>query len=210
MLDFDKDISTVFETYHQRIETENALMSSLSIEEGMKRRDEFLLPVGEEVGTFMYQMVKASKAQTILEVGTSYGYSTLWLACAAKEIGAKVITFEIDNEKANYAIDQLVKAGLANVVDFRVGDAVERIKAAPEMFDFVLVDIWKELYVPAFNVLYPKLNPGAYLVGDNMTFPPSNKKEATEYRNAIRATQAFDSVLLPIGSGIEVSQLLEK
>jgi len=203
----DERIKTVLAAYHQRIEDETALMKSLPIAEGMKRRDEFLLPVGKEVGQFLNSMVKAAKAQTILEIGTSYGYSTVWLAAAAKQTGGKVITLEIDAQKATFAKTQIEKAGLIDFVEFRIGDALESIQQATEIFDFVLVDIWKELYVPSFELFFPKLKVGAYVMGDNMIHPPIHHKEAAAYRAAITATKAFDTVLLPIGSGMEVSLL---
>jgi len=203
----EQKIKTVLEAYHQRIEKENALMRSLPIEEGMKMRDDFLLPVGEEVGQFLNTLIKGAKSKTILEVGTSYGYSTVWLAEAAKQTGGKVITLEIDQKKSVYTKEQLQKAGLANHVDFRVGDALELIEASAESFDFVLIDIWKELYVPSFHKVLPKLNNEAFVVADNIIFPPHHKKEAVAYRKAVRETKIFDSVLLPIGSGLEVSKL---
>jgi len=206
MIVFDKKVTTVLTEYHQRIAEETALMQSLPIQEGVKRRDEFLLPVGPEVGQFLNSMVKSADAKTILEIGTSYGYSTIWLAEAASKTGGKVITLEIDPQKVEYAKSKIAAAGLAKYVDFRVGDALESIQQATETFDFVLIDIWKELYIPAFELIFPKLNAGAYLMGDNMLHPPIHRKEANAYRAAIKATAAFDSVLLPIGSGIEVSK----
>ncbi|MFK8163940.1 MAG: O-methyltransferase [Lewinella sp.] len=204
-MQFNRKIQTVLAEYHQRIKTENALMKTLPIADGMKRRDEFLLPVGEEVGHFLHTLAKAAEAKTILEIGTSYGYSTVWLAAAAEATGGKVITLELDEQKAAYAKAQIEKAGLSNFVEFRVGDALESIRQAKEQFDFVLVDIWKRFYLPSFELFFPKLNQGAYVIGDNMIFPPNQKEEVNAYRTAVKATDAFDTILLPIGSGIEVS-----
>lgn len=206
-MEFDKKIQTVLNEYHQRIKAENELMKSLPIADGMKRRDEFLLPVGEEVGQFLHTLAKAANSKTILEIGTSYGYSTIWLAAAAKATGGRVITLEIDEQKAAYAKTQLEKAGLSEFVECRVGDALESIRQAKERFDFVLVDIWKRFYLPSFELFLPKLNKGAYVIGDNMIFPPNQQKEVKAYRAAVKATNAFDTILLPIGSGIEVSLL---
>ena len=90
-------------------------------------------------------------------------------------------------------------------MDWRVGDALENIANATEKFDFVLVDIWKELYLPCFDLFYPKLNPSAWVLSDNMIYPAHSIQETTIYKNRIQETQAFDTVLLPIGSGIELS-----
>lgn len=175
-MQLNSNVQTVLAEYHQRIKTENALMKTLPVADGMKRRDEFLLPVGEEVGHFLHTLAKAAEAKIILEIGTSYGYSTVWLAAAAEATGGKVITLELDEQKATYAKAQIEKAGLSNFVEFRVGDALESIRQAKEQFDFVLVDIWKRFYLPSFELFFPKLNQGAYVIGDNMIFPPNQKE----------------------------------
>jgi predicted O-methyltransferase YrrM len=203
----DKKIERVLAEYHKRIQTEDALAQSLTHEERNERLNEFLLPVGEEVGIFMNSLAKAAKSKTILEIGTSYGYSTIWLAEAAKANGGKVITLELSAEKAAYAKQKAEDAELSEYVEFRVGDALESIANATETFDFVLVDVWKELYLPCLDLFYPKLKTGAWVLADNMIFPPHSLPEATAYRNRVRETQAFDTILMPIGSGIELSLL---
>jgi predicted O-methyltransferase YrrM len=205
MIQLDKKIESVLKKYHERIATELTLMQSLPMAEGMKRRDEFLLSVGLETGIFLNTLAKSAQSKTILELGTSYGYSTIWLAEAAKANGGRVITLENNPEKAAFARQKIKEAGLSDVVEFRVGDALETLAQSTEMFDFVLVDIWKELYVPCFDLFFPKLSKGAWVLGDNMIFPPHSRPEALAYQNRIRETKAFDSVLLPIGSGIEMS-----
>jgi predicted O-methyltransferase YrrM len=207
MIPMDKKVKAVLKHYHKRIEAENALMQSLPIEEGMKRRNEFLLSVGEETGIFLNTLVKSIKPKTILEIGTSYGYSTIWLAEAAKTYGGHVITLENAPKKAAYAQKQIKKAGLSEFLTFKIGDAIDSITQMTEGVDFVLVDIWKELYVPCFDLFYPKLNKNAWVLADNMIFPPHSRPEAEAYRKRIKETNAFDTVLLPIGSGIEISFL---
>lgn len=206
-MDFNNSIQTILEEYHLRISTEDTILKSISGQEMMKRRDEFLLPVGKEAGQFLYSLAKSSKAKTILEVGTSYGYSTVWLAAAAKENNGKVITIEIDEQKAAYAKNKIEKAGLSDIVDFRVGDALDIIHESSERFDFILLDIWKSLYIPCFELFFPKLVQGAFVVADNMIDPPSYKREMEQYRNRVKSTKLFDSILIPLGSGLEVSYL---
>ncbi len=75
-------------------------------------------------------------------------------------------------------------AGLAEFVDFQVGDAVELIGELPSGIDLVLVDLWKDLYVPCLEALLPKLSPGALIVADNMILPPGD--DARRYREAVR------------------------
>ena len=207
MIEIDEKVKTVLTTYHQRMIMEEELMKSLPMKVGMKRRDEFLLSVGKDAAVFLNSMIKSAKSKTILEVGTSYGYSTIWLSEAARATGGKVITLEIDNDKATFAKNKIEAAGLSAYVDFKIGNALESIQEATEQFDFVLLDIWKELYIPCFDLFFPKLKQGAYVMGDNMISPAIHQKDAKAYRNHVQKTNAFDSVLLPIGSGIEVSLL---
>ncbi|MDA9893525.1 class I SAM-dependent methyltransferase [Flavobacteriaceae bacterium] len=202
----DLNFIEVLRIYEDRIQAEDKIMKSLTAGEGMQRRDEFLLSVGEDAAVFMNTLVKSANAKIILEIGTSYGYSTLWLAEAARENGGLVITLEADEAKVTYAKDKLKQAGLLKYVDFRVGDALNLIEKAEEHFDFVLVDIWKDLYLPCFELFYPKLNDKAWVLADNMIFPPQSNEVTQLYQNRIRQTENFSSVLLPIGSGIELSQ----
>jgi len=75
----------------------------------------------------------------------------------------------------------------------------------PGPFDFVLLDLWKDLYVPCLELAHPKLAPNACVVADNMIFPPSPTEQAA-YKKAVRAKPDMESLLLPIGSGLEISK----
>jgi predicted O-methyltransferase YrrM len=111
---------------------------------------------------------------------------------------------ELHGYKSEFARDMAEKAGLADVIDFRVGDAVEMISQLDVGIDFVLVDLWKDLYLPCLEAFYPRLNPGAIVVADNMIRPGNDDVKA--YGAAIRAKQGISSVLLPVGSGLEISR----
>jgi predicted O-methyltransferase YrrM len=194
----DKRIEDVLEAYHQRIAAEHELpFDAASI-------DQRLLPVGPDTGRLINIIARSYSAPTILEIGTSYGYSGIWLAEAARATGGRLITLELQDYKSAYAREMSAKAGLADHVDFRVGDALELIAALEGKVDFVLLDLWKDLYTPCLELFYPKLNPGAVIVADNMTFPGG--EEVARYGRAVRAKPGISSVLLPVGSGLEVSR----
>jgi predicted O-methyltransferase YrrM len=171
-----------------------------------QRKDAYLLSVGPETGRMLELLVTGAKATRIVEIGASYGYSTLWLAHAARTTGGKVDSLELSSTKVEHARAQLARAGLGAYVEFHVGDAVATLERLPGPFDFVLLDLWKDLYVPCFERVHPKLAPGALIAADNMTFPPTAIPDAQVYRAAVRAKPDMDSVLLPIGSGIELSR----
>ena len=171
------------------------------------RRDDLLLAVGPASGRFLNTLVKGARAQRILEIGTSYGYSTIWLAEAARETAGGLHTLEIAPAKQSYAREMLAKAGLEDFVEFHCGNAVELIPGLDDGIDFVLVDLWKDLYVPCLERIAPKLAPGAIVVADNMLQPREAREDARAYRRAVRALPGVSSVLLPIGSGLEVSRM---
>lgn len=180
-------------------------METLSHQEAMARLDDFLLPVGSDTAALLQALVKGTKPRLILELGTSYGYSTAWLAAAARDYGARLITLELSEKKVAYARDAIARAGLAAVVDFRVGNALNILPGLPDSIDFVLIDLWKNLYVACLDAVYPKLASGAIVVADNMLQPESSRPEAAAYRRRVREL-GLDSVLLPVGSGIELSR----
>jgi predicted O-methyltransferase YrrM len=203
----DNAVSAVLEEYHQRIESERPRMRS-AMEQGTigQMIDEFLLPVGPESGRLINILVKSLKAPMILELGTSYGYSGIWLADAARATGGRLVTMELSEKKSAHAKEMSKKAGLADFVDFKVGDAVKMIEELPHGIDFVLVDLWKKLYVPCLEAFYPKLNPGAIIVSDNMIEPAMEREAVMHYQKTIRAKAKITSILVPVGSGLEISR----
>jgi len=202
----DEAVATVLEEYEARAKRESGQLASMSDEEVTRRRDEMLLPVGRAAGTLINLLVREAEARRILEVGSSYGYSTTWLAEAARAIDGKVVSLELQRPKTEYARQQLARAGLEPYVEFKVGDALASLAALTGPFDFVLIDLWKDLYVPVFERLYPKLAPGAIIVADNMLQPASARAHAKAYRQRVLAAADMTSVLLEVGNGLEVSR----
>jgi predicted O-methyltransferase YrrM len=205
MLFSDRRAQEVFEEYHERHQRELKMMRNTPPGGGGVGRDELLLPVGMNVGNFLRALALGRGQGTILELGTSYGYSTLFLADAARACGAKLVSVDLDPKKQDYAAGMLARAGLAEHVEFRCGDAVEVIVADPGAFDFVLLDVWKSLYLPCFEALYPKLAEEGLIASDNMIRPESAREMVRTYRAAVKAKPDLQSVLLPIGSGIELT-----
>jgi len=202
----DSAFWAVIADYELRAQQEDELWSTLSAEEAARRLDELLLPVGRATGSLMNLLIREGAARRILEVGSSYGYSTTWLADAARAVDGKVISLELRAAKTEYARAQLTRAGLAGYVEFHVGDARESLAQLTGPFDFVLLDVWKELYVPLFALLYPKLAPGALIVADNMLHPARTRGQARAYQQRVRAAADMSSVLLAVGNGIELSR----
>ena len=200
----DPRVQAVLEGYLSRHADELGRMEELG-PKVLEIRDEFLLPVGEEAAWFLHSLIIARAPKRILELGTSYGYSTLFLADAARQVGAEFVTMELADYKQEIARERLMEAGLADRVDLRCGDALEMLAADNGEWDFVLVDIWKELYQPCFDIFYPQLSEEAVLVSDNMIEPAGARPEVRKYREAVRAKADMQTTLLPIGQGMELS-----
>jgi predicted O-methyltransferase YrrM len=197
-------VAQVFAAYEQRNVEETARAAALGSNMGA-HRDEFLLPIGPEVGWFLHSLILAKRPARILELGTSYGYSTLFLADAAKQIGGQLITMELADYKQAEARARMAQAGLSDVVEFRLGDAVAMIKADTGRFDLVLLDIWKDLYIPCLNAVYPKLSDEGIIAADNMIEPAMARDDVRRYRAAVHTLPELQTTLLPIGNGIELS-----
>jgi predicted O-methyltransferase YrrM len=196
--------------YEQRAERDREIMRTLQPAEFGARRDEFLLHVGEEVARFLHALIVARGAKRLVELGSSYGYSTLFLADAARRTGGRLMSFEIDSSKQHHARGEIEAAGLGGSVEWYLGDAVQLLRGIEPPIDFVLVDLWKDLYVPCFEVFYPKLGDNAIIAADNMLEPRYVRPEAEAYRAAVRSKSDLQSALLPIGNGIELSCVWRK
>jgi predicted O-methyltransferase YrrM len=164
---------------------------------------EAFIPVSADSGQFLYQLAVTRNARHIVEFGTSYGISTIYLAAAARVTGGRVIGTEMEPAKHARALEHLREAGVDDLVDVRLGDALKTLADEPATIDFVLIDGWKDLYLPVLDLLLPKLAPGAIIVADNIfTF----KTALRPYVARMQAHRSgFASVTIPIGEGMEFS-----
>jgi predicted O-methyltransferase YrrM len=204
----DSKVKAVLDEYHIRMRREAELISTFSMQELEARKNEMLIAIGPQSAQILSNLIKGQGAQTIVELGASYGYSTLWFAQAAQATGGRVISFELDGSKVEYIRPMLERAGLTSFVEFRVGDARNELRGLDMPIDFALIDLWKDLYIPCFDLLLPKLARGAFIAADNMLQPTAYREMGENYRRHVRASGRFDSILLPVGSGIELSRLL--
>jgi predicted O-methyltransferase YrrM len=202
----DTQMQSVLDEYDRRAAEETKVIRAMADGEMARRRDEFLISVGPNTATLLNILVKESKAQLIVEVGASYGYSTIWLADAARDTGGRVISLELSKEKVAYGRERLARAGLERYVEFRVGDARDSLAQLPGPFDFVLLDLWKDVYIECFDLIHPKLRSGAFLAADNMLQPENTVAYANAYRAHVRTKRDLDTILLPVGSGVELTR----
>lgn len=202
----DEQVTRVIAEYEERSRRESPIVAAFSTPEYLRERDAYLLDIGRDSATFLNILIKASRPRCIVEVGTSYGYSTLWLAEAARATGGRVITFEASASKLQHAREKVEEAGLGAYVEFRPGDALIGIPLIEEPIDFALIDLWKELYVPALDALYPKLAAAAIITADNICLPQIHAPAMQAYVAHVRSLPGIQSVTVPVGSGIELSR----
>jgi predicted O-methyltransferase YrrM len=171
-------------------------------------RDKFVA-LDPEKCALAYLLCRSVGARRVVEFGTSFGVSTIYLAAAVRdnvrEKGGegRVIGTEIEPTKASIANANLRDAGLDGYVDVRVGDARETLKHAGMDVDFLLLDSWIPLVRPVMDVMAPQLRPGAIVLCDNVE---RYEKEYAEYIGFVRDPRnGFRSVLLSHQGGLELS-----
>lgn len=147
-------------------------------------------------------LIRSSKCRSLLEIGTSNGYSTIWLAWAAKSTGGHIISIERDSDKLSLADANLQRAGLRERVDLLLGDATEVVSTLAGPFDFVFFDADRLSAPGQLTLLQSKLLPGALVLADNVL---SHPEEIAGYLAAIEALPDFDHVIIPVGKGLSLA-----
>jgi predicted O-methyltransferase YrrM len=157
-----------------------------------------MLNITPDTGEFLAVLVKVMQARHILEIGTSNGYSTLWLADAAGSDGL-VTTVERSPAKLALASTNFARAGLSTRIDQRDGDAGEILREhADGAYDLLFLDSLRTAYVAWWPDLKRVLRPGGLLVADNAT---SHAEEMADFTAAVRADSSFTTSLVPVGKG---------
>ena len=127
------------------------------------------MPVSRQFGQLLYAMARSARAASIVEFGTSFGVSTIFLAAALRDNGGgKVVTTEFEQSKADRARANLAAAGLDGFVEIRVGDALETLRSDPlRGIDLVLLDGAKTMYLDVLKLIEPGIRPGGIVASDN-------------------------------------------
>lgn len=180
--------------------------------------------VGPEVGATLRLLAQLVHAKRVFEFGSGFGYSAYWFASALPTDGQLILT-EVDEDELNLARDHLARGEFPIDVEYELGDAMDAIHRYDGPFDVVLIDFQKERYVDAFEAVKSKVRPGGLIIADNVmsagdlvvfddlvayasgkdvTMNEATRGIAT-YLDTVRADSAFETIILPLGSGIAVS-----
>jgi caffeoyl-CoA O-methyltransferase len=155
-----------------------------------------MLSVPRKDGQFLSLLVKASRARSILEVGTSQGYSAIWMCLGLQETGGKMTTIDIDPAKVRIARENVTRAGFSDLVRFMEGNAHAIVPTLEGPFDFVFLDADKDGQMNYFKELYPaKLAPGGIIAVHNAIHSRSAMRD---YLDMISQHPDFDSVMLSV------------
>jgi predicted O-methyltransferase YrrM len=165
---------------------------------------ELYIPVSPEGGRLLYALVRAARPATVVEFGTSFGISTIHLAAAVRDNGAgRVISTELNAAKAAQARANLAEAGLSDWVTILLGDARQTLATIDAPVGFVLLDGWKNLYLPVLRLLEPRLTPGALILADDTV---SMAEEMPDYLAYIRdPAHGYLSIPFPESDGLEIT-----
>lgn len=162
------------------------------------------LAIAPEVGEFLYVLGLANRARRVVEFGCSLGISTIYLAAAIRDggEGGSLITTELLANKAEATRQNLEEAGLSDLVELRVGDALETLKGLKDGVDLLFLDGRNDLYLPVLTLVEPSLAPAALLAADLNAEDP----DLLPYLEYVRDPgNGYISIEVPLGEGVEVS-----
>jgi caffeoyl-CoA O-methyltransferase len=172
-------------------------------EEGLPaaKRSRQVMPA---TGRFLFAVVAPQTAASVLEIGGSRGYSTIWLAAAARILGGTVVSLESDPAKCKAWRANVEEAGLVEWAELVEGDAFETLGAIDDVFDVVFLDAEKADYEALFGLTREKVEPGALVIADNVL----SHEELHAYSAARQADATLVSLTVPLDRGLELSTVL--
>ena len=159
-----------------------------------------LRQIPPETGKFLVLVAASAPPGTCLEVGTSAGYSTLWLVLACRELGRRLTTFEVLEEKVRLAKETFRRARVEDVVDLVAGDAREYLQNYTDV-SFCFLDAEKDQYLECYEALVPNMVSGGLLVADNAV---SHRVPLKPFLDRALDDERVDSLIVPIGKGLLV------
>ena len=180
------------------------------MEEQARQRD---IPiVGPAVGRLLYQLARMVNAKTVFEAGSAIGYSTIWWARAVGE-GGRVVYTDSDKKNADEARGYFERAGVADRVDIRIGDALEILSEQRQAsYDVIFNDVDKEDYPRVFKLAVPRVRPGGLFITDNALWsgrvvaPPDDKSRAVaEFNRMLYESKDMFTTIIPLRDGVAVA-----
>lgn len=171
-----------------------------SILQQLEETSEDFWNISHQTGNFISMLIKVMKAQNVLELGTSNGYSGLWIADALKTTGGHLTTIEFWEKRQCLARKYMKECGLSDYVTFKIGQAYDVIKnEINEEFDLVFIDANKQEYLSFFEAVHPLLKKGGVILADNIT---SHAKKVQPFVDAISNHEEYQVQILDLPDGL--------
>ena len=186
-------MDALIETVLERLYAEDAAQRAAGLPSAQRTRN-----VDRETGRWLGLLIRATRAREILEMGSSNGVSTIWLAAAAKPNGGRVTGTEILPARAAEANRNLAAAGLGDVARVVPGDARATAAALDGPFDLVFIDAEKDDYVDHFLAAIDRVEAGGLILADNVV-----SHDLSAYQAMLRSREDVETVTIPMGRGIE-------
>ena len=156
-------------------------------------RSQRMLNVPRTDGIFLRMMAELVQAKNALEIGTSNGYSSIWICLGLKAAGGKLTTLEIEPEKVKMAQENFEKAGLDDRITVIEGDALKTLPKLKGKFDYIFIDAWKPDYYKYFTMVYPKLNKGGVIIAHNAI---SSSRAMKKYLDTVKNHPDLETVII--------------
>jgi predicted O-methyltransferase YrrM len=185
----------------ERLEAEDAAEREQGLPQDVRAR-----AIAATTGRFLFALVAPQTDCEVLEIGGSRGYSTIWLAAAARILGGRVLSLERDPAKIEAWRANVAEAGLEEWAELVEGDAHETLPQILDVFDVVFIDAEKEDYEDYFRLARDKVEPGGVFVADNVLSHPD---PLARYSAARQADPTLESVTVPLDRGLEISVVLQ-
>jgi len=161
-----------------------------------------MLNLEPETAQLLSILARSARTKRVLEIGTSNGYSTIYLASAMAETDGKIISIERSPDKQTMARENLIRAGLLDYVDLRLGEATAIVSELTGPFDFVFFDGDRSSAPEQVRLLLPKLAPTVLMLADNVLSHPA---EIAGYLSAVAGLKGFEHMVVPVGKGLSLA-----
>jgi predicted O-methyltransferase YrrM len=186
----------------QRVKENNPDWRNAGAEQQATMYRSVLVPVSRDTGRFLYGVARSISAERIVEFGTSYGVSAIYLAAALRDNGGGLLVgTELETGKVAKAAQHVAEAGLSRMVEIRAGDALQTLKHFSGNIDLLFLDGWKGLYLDVLHLVSGSLHKGSVVLADDLDIP-----QVAPYLDYVRnPASGFVSVMLPLDEGIEYS-----
>ena len=196
-------VGTVLSAFTQKTATSKDLDAKVEKFLNDNRRNWHDLNVPYKDGQTLFNLITKNNYTRALEIGTSTGHSSIWMAWALSKTGGKLITIEIDEDRYKTALNNFKKAGLEEFIDARLADAHQLVKELKGPFDFVFSDADKEWYTQYFKDVDPKLVVGGCFTAHNVT---DGFGDVKRFLNYVRSLPNYETTIdRSSSSGISVS-----